>query len=130
MSEIELMITPPERITLTGDIEAGIFVTVSYVRIGDDGPQGPAGDTGPEGKHITAAEFTGDDMVFTFDDSTTISLVDAKVTLKGEQGIQGLIGQVGPEGKHITAAEFSGDDMDFSRSRISSVYITSGSRYL
>lgn len=56
----------------------------------DTGNTWPKGDTGAS---IVQAWFSGDDMVFTKDDSTSVTIENAKVTLtwpQGEQGIQGI----------------------------------------
>lgn len=41
---------------------------------------------------ITSAAFTGDDLVFTKDDNTTVTLVGGKTSLKGEAGTNGADG--------------------------------------
>lgn len=51
----------------------------------------PEGDKGDTGASITSAAFVSNDIVFTKDDSTTVTLVNAKVTLKGEKGDTGDI---------------------------------------
>lgn len=47
-------------------------------------PQGATGCTGATGASICAAEFCGDDMVFTKDNSCTVTLCGAKNDLKGD----------------------------------------------
>jgi hypothetical protein len=47
------------------------------------------------GKYIIAVEFSGNDMKFTFNDTSSISLVDAKIQLKGDQGLKGDKGDPG-----------------------------------
>lgn len=86
---------------------------------------GPAGETGETGKYIVDIDFVSNDMVFTFNDASTISIIDAELTLKGDRGIQGEIGLtgprgetglqgvVGPAGKYIVNAEFAGNDILF-----------------
>lgn len=54
---------------------------------GNDGDKGETGDTGPK---ITSAAFDGNNLVFTLDDSSTVTLTDAKLTLKGDQGDPGI----------------------------------------
>ena len=45
------------------------------------------GDKGDTGSTIESAEFSGDDIIFTKDDSTTVALANAKTELKGDRGI-------------------------------------------
>ena len=56
---------------------------------GDTGDKGDKGDTGDTGPSIVSAAFSGNDLVFTKDDSNTVSLANAKVDLKGDQGDKG-----------------------------------------
>lgn len=51
---------------------------------GDIGPQGPKGDTGDS---IVSASFVGNDIRFTKQDATYVTLLDAKDQLKGDQGL-------------------------------------------
>jgi len=44
------------------------------------------GAKGDDGAKITSAAFSGNDILFTLDDASTVSLVDAKITLKGAPG--------------------------------------------
>lgn len=46
----------------------------------------PSGLKGDMGASITAAAFSGDDIVFTKNDTTTVTLEDAKPALKGDTG--------------------------------------------
>lgn len=46
---------------------------------------------------ITSAAFTGDDLVFTKDDNTTVTLVGGKTSLKGDKGDTGATGAVWPK---------------------------------
>lgn len=62
---------------------------------GETGDTGPTGDTGATGASITSAAFVGDDIVFTKDDSNTVTLADAVTELQGPQGIQGEKGDTG-----------------------------------
>jgi hypothetical protein len=48
--------------------------------------KGATGAQGVAGKHITAVAWNGNDIQFTFNDATTVSLVGAKTTLKGDPG--------------------------------------------
>lgn len=54
---------------------------------GETGETGIQGETGETGASITSAEFNSDDMVFTKDDTSTVTLTDAKITLKGDKGL-------------------------------------------
>lgn len=67
------------------------------------------------GSSIVSAAFSGDDLVFTKDDETTITLTDAKITLKGETGLTGASGADGTDGASIVSAEFSGDNIVFTK---------------
>ena len=49
------------------------------------------GDKGDLGASIVTAAFVDDDMVFTLDDDTTVTLVGAKTALKGDKGDMGTI---------------------------------------
>ena len=49
------------------------------------------GDKGDLGASIVTAAFVDDDMVFTLDDDTTVTLVGAKTVLKGDKGDMGTI---------------------------------------
>lgn len=62
---------------------------------GIQGVQGVKGDTGAS---INDADFVGNDIVFTKDDTSQVTLVDAKTALKGDQGIQGIQGIQGEAG--------------------------------
>jgi hypothetical protein len=53
------------------------------------------GEKGDDGASIVSADFEGDDIVFTKDDSTTVVLEDAKLELKGDTGAQGVQGEAG-----------------------------------
>ena len=63
------------------------------------GPEGPAGADGADGASITSAAFVGDDLVFTKDDTTTVTLTDAAITLKGADGAEGAKGDKGDKGE-------------------------------
>ena len=65
-------------------------------------PQGGEGDKGDPGASITGAAFNGNDIVFTKDDSTTVTLGDAVPTLTGPQGVQGVRGSKPWYGTDIT----------------------------
>jgi len=87
---------------------------------GEDGPQGPQGIQGVDGPQgvkgddgasIVSGAFVSDDLVFTKDDATTVTIVDAKVDLKGDQGIQGIPGTAGANALiHVTFALAIGTD--------------------
>ena len=65
---------------------------------GIQGPAGAAGATGAAGKTIESAAFSGDDIVFTLNDESTVTLPDAVTALTGPQGIQGEQGIQGIQG--------------------------------
>lgn len=46
----------------------------------------PKGGKGDIGAKAVSVEFSGDDMVFTLDDESTVTLEDAKIDLKGDTG--------------------------------------------
>ena len=106
---------------------------------GIPGPKGDKGDKGNTGASINAAIFDGNNIKFTKDDATTVSLPNAKLTLKGDQGIQGIqgpqgikgdtggkgdTGNTGATGATITGAHFNGNDMRFTKSDATNVDIT------
>jgi hypothetical protein len=55
--------------------------------------------TGPAGKYIIAVEFSGNDIKFTFNDTSNIFLLNAKIELKGDQGDKGEKGDKGDQGE-------------------------------
>ena len=64
-------------------------------------PRGDKGETGDAGACVESVAFVGDDMVFTLDDASTVTLVGAKTSLKGDTGAQ------------VESVAFVGDDMVF-----------------
>ena len=52
-------------------------------------PAGAKGDKGETGAAIVSAAFSGDDLVFTKDNTNTVTLADAKIDLKGDTGTAG-----------------------------------------
>jgi hypothetical protein len=73
-----------------------------------DGTPGEKGDTGapsivpgPSGSKVSSVSFVGDNMVFTNTDTSTATLVNAKIDLKGEPGIQGVMGAQGNPGTPV-----------------------------
>ena len=79
------------------------------------GIQGVAGANGADGACVESVAFVGDDMVFTLDDASTVTLTGAKTDLKGDTGATGAV---------IESAEFVGDDLVFTLSDASTVTIT------
>lgn len=64
-------------------------------------------DKGDTWASIVSAAFSSDDIVFTKDDSCTVTLCDAKNELKGDKG------DTGDTGARIVSAAFSGNDIVF-----------------
>lgn len=54
--------------------------------VGPAGPQGPQGTPGSDGAEVVQAEFVGDDIVFTKDDTTTFTIVGGRLAIKGDDG--------------------------------------------
>ena len=79
------------------------------------GIQGLTGADGADGACVESVAFVGNDMVFTLDDASTVTLTNAKVDLKGETGATGAV---------IESAEFVGDDLVFTLSDTSTVTVT------
>lgn len=75
----------------------------------------PQGIQGADGAYVESVAFVGNDMVFTLDDASTVTLTNAKVTLKGETG---------DTGAKITSAEFVGNDLVFTLDDASTVTVT------
>ena len=59
------------------------------------GVKGDPGEKGEKGASIIQAAFTGDDIIFTKDDSNTVVLPNAKIELKGDKGDRGEPGAGG-----------------------------------
>ncbi len=78
-------------------------------------PQGIQGIQGENGACVESVAFVGNDIVFTLDDASTVTLTNAKVDLKGETGATGAV---------IESAEFVGDDLVFTLSDASTVTVT------
>lgn len=80
---------------------------------GLDGTNGIDGVDGADGATPVSVAFVGNDIVFTKSDATTITLVGAKLDLKGEVGATGATGADGEDGKTIVSASFVGNDLVF-----------------
>ncbi len=52
-------------------------------------PQGIQGLTGATGAKVISVAFSGNDIVFTLDDNSTVTLTNAKIDLKGDRVIMG-----------------------------------------
>jgi hypothetical protein len=79
----------------TGNLptNASYWVQVASVgNTGATGAKGDKGDTGLTGASITSGAFVSNDLVFTKDDTNTVTIINAKTDLKGDQGIQGIQG--------------------------------------
>jgi hypothetical protein len=74
---------------------------------GDKGDKGDTGLKGDTGAQAVSVSFVSDDMVFTLDDSSTVTLTNAKVDLKGDKGDDGT------DGATPVSASFVGDDLVF-----------------
>ncbi len=100
----------------TSTLPAGQNATVTNVGTTSDAvfnfaiPQGIQGITGDTGAKVTSVAFSGNDIVFTLDDASTVTLTDAKTDLKGDTGLTGANGATGAK---IVSASFVGDDMVF-----------------
>jgi len=79
------------------------------------GDKGETGDTGDTGAKVTSVAFVDNNIVFTLDDASTVTLTDAKVELKGDKG---------DTGAKITSGEFVGDDLVFTLDDASTVTVT------
>jgi hypothetical protein len=78
-------------------------------------PQGIQGIPGLDGASIVSVSFVGNDMVFVLDDTSTVTLTNAKTDLKGDQG---------DVGAKIVSASFVGDDLVFVLDDSSTVTVT------
>ena len=78
-------------------------------------PQGIQGLTGADGACVESVAFVGNDMVFILDDTSTVTLTNAKTDLKGDTGLTGA---------KITSASFVGDDLVFVLDDTSTVTVT------
>ncbi len=78
-------------------------------------PQGIQGITGADGACVESVAFVGNDIVFTLDDSSTVTLTNAKIDLKGETGNTGA---------KIVSASFVGDDLVFTLDDNSTATVT------
>ena len=75
-------------------------------------PQGIQGITGADGACVESVAFVGNDMVFTLDDASTITLTNAKTDLKGDTGAK------------IISGAFVGDDLVFTLDDNSTATVT------
>jgi hypothetical protein len=125
MDEVIIQITPPEIVYLQVDEsqeEVNIVVATQGVKgdpgaTGATGPQGPIGPTGPKGDtgaQAVSVSFVSNDMVFVLDDSSTVTLTNAKVDLKGDDGTDGAT---------PVSASFVGDDLVFVKDDSSTITI-------
>jgi hypothetical protein len=78
-------------------------------------PRGDKGETGDTGAKVVDVEFSGDNIVFTLDDTSTVTLTDAKIELKGDQG---------DTGAKIVSGAFVGDDLVFTLDDSSTATVT------
>lgn len=78
-------------------------------------PQGIQGLTGADGACVESVAFVGNDMVFTLDDASTVTLTNAKTDLKGDTGSTGA---------KIVSASFVGEDLVFVLDDASTVTVT------
>ncbi len=63
--------------------------TYEDIVIYGQGPTGETGPAGPDGPKITSVAWSTNDMVFTLEDDSTVTLTNAKVDLKGDTGETG-----------------------------------------
>lgn len=82
----------------TGNLPTNGTYWLLVAQKGDTGETGTTGEAGETGASIISASFVGDDLVFVKDDDDTVSLLDAKVDLKGDTGETGTTGAQGPQG--------------------------------
>jgi len=85
-----IQISPPDIIEVVFENQTPILLEVTG-----------AGPTGADGKTIVSAAFVGNDIVFTMNDSSTVTLTNAKITLKGTDGTNGTNGTNGIDGKTV-----------------------------
>lgn len=85
--------------------------------IGPSGPTGPQGEQGLQGiqgdtgASIVSVAWNGNDMVFTKDDTDTVTLTGAKTDLTGPQGEQGVKGDKGDTGTGVPAGGTTGQEL-------------------
>ena len=75
-------------------------------------PQGIQGLTGADGACVESVAFVGNDMVFTLDDASTVTITNAKTDLKGDTGAK------------IVSGAFVGDDLVFTLDDNSTATVT------
>jgi len=80
-----IQINPPDIIEVVFENETPILLEVTGA--------GSQGEDGADGKTIVSAAFVGDDIVFTMNDDSIVTLVNAKITLKGTDGTDGTDGK-------------------------------------
>lgn len=105
--------------TITVDAGDGT-VTITYG--GPQGAKGDTGDTGATGAKITSAAFDGNNLVFTLDDSSTVTLTDAKLTLKGDTGAAGTDGTDGDNAYVYIAYASDASGTDFTTTFNAALY--------
>lgn len=91
--------------------------------VGQAGPKGDTGNTGPQGVSVSSAALTGDNLILTLSDASTIDAGN----VRGEQGPQGAQGNVGPQGNtgadgvSVSSAAVTGSNLIITLSDASTV---------
>ena len=81
-------------------------------------------DKGNTWASIVTASFSGNDIVFWKNDSSTVTLSNAKTELKWDKGDDGADGTDGTDGASIVSAAFSWNDIVFTKDDSNTVTLT------
>lgn len=91
--------------------------------VGQAGPKGDTGNTGPQGVSVSSAALTCDNLILTLSDASTIDAGN----VRGEQGPQGAQGNVGPQGNtgadgvSVSSASVTGSNLIITLSDASTI---------
>ena len=105
----------------TTTIAPGQPATVTNVGTTSDAVFDFAIPQGEKGACVVSVAFVGNDMVFTLDDTSTVTLVGAKTDLEGDKG---------DTGASIVSVAFNGNDIVFTKDDLTTVTLTNGKTIL
>ena len=122
-------LTSRPTIALSGSNLTYDGTTVNLSGVGATGPQGPAGSTGATGSTgstgaagngVTNVAITGDELIFTYANSSVQNLGD----VKGATGATGAAGATGPAGTSISSGAVSGGTLTLTMSDSTNITVS------